>query len=39
MNTFLYNIYDLGDTKVYYKREFKGIEEKIRIKLDRYTII
>lgn len=32
----LYNVYNLEDIKVYYKRELKGMGDKIRIKLDRF---
>lgn len=38
-DTSLYNIYNLDDIKIYYKKEFKGMGEEIRIKLDRYLFM
>lgn len=34
-----YNVYELDDIKIYYKKEFRGMGEQIKIKLDRYLFM
>lgn len=34
-----YNVYELDDIKIYYKKEFRSMGEQIKIKLDRYLFM